>query len=487
MTINTVIDYINKKYNLDVSADYYKNVDLWKRWWKGYDADFHRFKETASDGTQINRTLSRMKMAKKVCEDWAAILLNEATEIVINDDAASTFLFGRHEGTAEDKDGVLEECDFWNEANILIEKAFATGTGAFVCHLNGMSITDDGKLNSDESTGVSIDYLTAEHIIPISQKRGKLTEAAFWSEDVVRGKTTVYLELHLLESGTYKIENHFFEEKNGGLKEIDLPDNIAEVIYTGTDVPFFSIIRPNIANNIDERTALGISVYADAIDILKGVDLAYNNLNKDFKLGGKKVFLNSRMVRYDDQTGQQITPDDVAQQLFVTTGDGLVDNDGKKMIEEFNPSLRVAENKDGIQGQLDYLSFKCGFGTKHYQFNAGQIVTATQYTGDKQELLQNASKHYITVTASLKQLMRSLLWIGKNVCGVPLNESAEITIKYDDSYVTDKETERLRDREEVDRGIMQKWEYRMKWYGEDEETAKSMTKVEGIGSFFMEE
>lgn len=485
MTINTIIDYLNKTRGYQLDSDYYSKIAIWKKWWKGFDEKFHRFVEIGYDGKEIKRELYGLKMAKKVCEDWAAILLNEATKVTLGDDVASAYLLGRHgvEGK-EDTDGIFEKTKFWDKANTLGEKAFATGTGVFVLRLKNLNVTEDGNITSSPDAEVYVDCLTAEHIIPISTENDEVTEAAFWSAEMKRGKTMVYLELHLIEDGLYKIENHYFEEKEGALKEVDPPEHVAPMIYTGSPVPFFSILKPNIANNIDEDTPLGISVYANALDVLKGVDLAYNNMNRDFKLGGKKVFLNNKMIKYDEATGKRITPDDVAQQLFVTTGDGIMDNEGNKMIEEFNPSLRVTENKDGIQGQLDYLSFKCGFGTKHYQFNAGQIVTATQYTGDKQELLQNASKHYITVTTALEHLIRAILWAGKYICGVPLDENTSIQIQYDDSFVTDKETERLRDREEVDRNIMQKWEYRMKWYGEDEEKAKAMTKVEGIGSYF---
>ena len=38
----------------------------------------------------------------------------------------------------------------------------------------------------------------------------------------------------------------------------------------------------------------------------------------------------------------------------------------------------------------------------------------------------------------------------------------------------DADAERSRDMSEVRMGIMQKWEYRMKWYGEDEETARQV-------------
>ena len=35
-----------------------------------------------------------------------------------------------------------------------------------------------------------------------------------------------------------------------------------------------------------------------------------------------------------------------------------------------------------------------------------------------------------------------------------------------------------RDMQEIRDGIMKKWEYRVKWYGEDEQTAKQMTEAD---------
>lgn len=43
---------------------------------------------------------------------------------------------------------------------------------------------------------------------------------------------------------------------------------------------------------------------------------------------------------------------------------------------------------------------------------------------------------------------------------------------WDDSIVTDAGTERARDLAEVGAGLMRKWEYRAKWRGEDEATAR---------------
>lgn len=471
MNINTVIEYLNKTYNYDLSSAFYAHIKDWRDWWKGYHKPFHYYQERGYDGQLIERKLYTLKMAKKVCEDWASILLNEKTEIVINDKASFDFVLGKEDD--EDDGGVLGDNKFWSKANGLVEKAFYSGTGAFVLRLENMNAVGD-VIQKDPETKIRIEYLPAMNIVPLTVKRGIIIDVAFVSEILMGGNKFVYIETHMLKDEGYTITNKYYKEEEGTLSEQPTPNGVIEELSTGSDVPLFSIIKPNIENNIEESNGLGISVYANAIDNLEGVDLAYNNFNRDFKLGGKKVFLNESLTQ-TDENGKLLTPDDVAQQLFVQVGDGIVDENGNNnMIHEFNPALRVAENKDGIQGQLDYLSFKCGLGTKHYQFNAGQIVTATQYMGDKQELIQNASKHYIIVKDALKSLVKSILWVGNEVIGANVNVDAAISVKFDDSYIIDKESERLRDQQEVRDGLMQKYEYRMKWYGEDEATAKSM-------------
>ncbi|HWQ76566.1 MAG TPA: hypothetical protein VN441_14735 [Syntrophomonas sp.] len=474
MNIVTVVEYLNRTKKYNIPSDYYSHIQIWRDWWKGFHEPFHQFVELSGDRHRT-RKLYSLKMGKKVCEDWASILLNEKTEIVIDDKASSLFVVG-----AEDEQktgGVLGENDFWEQGNALVEKAFMSGTGAFVLKLSGMEVDGEIILKNTE-TRIRIDYLTAQQIIPITVRQGRIIDVAFASEVIEKGKSYIYLETHELTARGYQITNEYFNAQNDQLTPAPLPLGIAPVLYTGSDVPLFSIFSPNIVNTYDKANGLGMSIYAHAIDNLMGVDLAFNNLNRDFKLGGKKVFYNQSLV-YTDLDGNTVTPDDVMQQLFVQVGDALVDENGKQMaVQEFNPALRVEENRDGIQAQLDYLSFKCGLGTKHYQFNAGSIVTATQYMGDKQELVQNAAKHYIVIERALKGLVRAILWAGKEILGQPVNPDAMVTVNFEDSYIIDKESERVRDLQEIRDGIMQKWEYRCKWYGEDEATAKAMIQPE---------
>ena len=474
MNIATVIDWLNKNKGYHVDSQYYKHISVWVDWWRGFYRPFHQYNQLNPDGTTRERKLYSLRMAKKVCQDWASILLNEKTQIVPEDKASASFLLGETDGDG----GEFGRLNFWDCGNRLIEKAFFSGTGAFVVKAKGMAMDVDGGILPDEGARLALDYLDAQKIIPLSMRNGIITEAAFVSEEIHKGEAHLYLELHELEEdSTYRISNYYFRAANDILMPEKLPPGIAPVWHTGSPYPLFAIVSPNAVNNIDHNNGMGMAVYADALDALQGVDLAFNNFCRDFYLGGKKVFYNKSLIRHvSDGYGKTVTiaPDDVAQQLFMQMDGDTIDLDEKELIYEFNPALRVAENKDGVQAMLDYLSFKCGLGTKHYQFNAGSIVTATQYTGDKQELIQNAAKHYIPVEAALKAVVKAALWVGREVMGAPVHPETPVTIQFEDSYIIDKESERERDRQDVRDGFMQKWEYRMKWFGEDEETAKKM-------------
>lgn len=349
-----------------------------------------------------------------------------------------------------------------------------SGTAAVVVRLKNASAESNGELISDPDTRIDLNYIDADMIIPITCENGIITEAAFCSELCIYGSERLYLEVHRLENGKYIIENSIFKTENGNiLCEDKLPDSIPSVIRTDSDKPWFAICKPAMVNPFSGSNGLGCAVFCNAIDNLKGVDLAYNNLNSDIYLGQKKVFLSKSIM--SDMTGEKaIAPDDVHQQLFCYVTESLDDGTGKPLVQEHNPDLRIKSNTDAVQAQLDYLSFKVGFGTKHYQFNNGSIVTATQYTGDKQELLQNAHKHFIQVESFLHSLIKTLLMVGNRYIDSKVNSDAHISIIFDQSPLIDENAERLRDMQEVRDRIKAPWEYRMKWYGETEEEARAV-------------
>ena len=469
MTDSIIFDYLRERHGIEPPCAYYALIDEWDAWRRGFWRPFHEFTENSAGGRPIKRELYRLNMAKKICEDWSALLLGEKTVISASDNATSEWLFGTDGGG-----GVVGECGILRQLGRICERVFALGTGAAILRLDGVEVSE-GRLCAAPRASMHVDFVDAAHIVPISTDCHGTYEAAFISESNRRGRELYYIELHRLAEDGYVITNEWLELNDGKLRECEPEMPVAHEIRTGSRTPLFALLTPNIENHINDCCGLGVSVYSQAIDCLKGVDLAFNNFCRDLKLGGKKVFMNRSLVMRDEN-GSIYTPDDVAQQLFVTIGDS--DLSSETMICEHNPELRTEENSNAVQHQLDYLSFRCGLGTRHYLFSGVQgkaQLTATQYTGERQDLIQNTSKHRVNVEEFLRRILRAMLWAGHDIMMLGVDPETEMTVRFDDSYFIDSESERARDRAEVEAGLMQPFEYRMKWRGESRETALSMT------------
>ena len=479
MIISKFINQINKDFGLNLSASYYSHIEAWKVWYENYVGDFHTYSEMALDGARHKRTMYRLSMAKTVCEDWAALLLNDKTTVNTDHKTTREWLLGNAAGTS----GILQQLDFWNQSNQLVELMMRSGTAAWVVSCEDMQVRNGHVLPSPNAR-IAVDYLPAECILPITRKHGKIVECAFASEVYYKGKACIYLQIHTIETGGYRIENYYYTSSSdtaddAAYERIDLPAGIAPVVHTGCPVPWFSIITPNAVNNVKNapRNGLGASVYSNALDSLKMADIAYNNYVRDLRLGGKKLFYNKKLVRtYVDAEGVQhkIAPDDVQQQLFWT--DGTSDPDQKAEVYDYNPSLRTNENHQAVQDSLDYLSMKCGLGGHFYVFEHDGISTATQYIGDKKTLVNNINRHQITVEAGLIQVVRAILWIGRHILGYTLiDPDTPISISWDASYITDEQAEREQMRKDVSMHILPAYKYISKYYEVSEDEARALT------------
>ena len=107
-------------------------------------------------------------------------------------------------------------------------------------------------------------------------------------------------------------------------------------------------------------------------------------------------------------------------------------------------------------------------GDDRYSFDQGRVKTAKEVVSDKSDLFQSLKKHELLLERALVGLVdavASLLGLGTGF---------ETVVNFDDSIIEDADSTRQRDLQEVRDGIMQKWEFRKKWYGENERTAKAM-------------
>ena len=471
MNYQIVIDYINRKYNKDVKKSVmYDHIAEWRHWLEGNVKGFHDFHKKM-DLNDDNKTAKihrhKTNMLLKGSEDWASILLNEKTRIVIEDEKSNEFVMGKDEIS-----GVFGDNDFWRNANELVATSRWSGTGAFEVYVRKMKMNDDeedtenyGRLLGGASIGIN--YLCADQIIPISYENSILREAAFVSSRQIDGKEVSLVSIHLLnDDGTYDIESFYLDEHGTYIEK----EGYGQMVHTGSPVPWFSLIRKSGVNIFDYDSPFGVSIISGAEDVLKGLDCAFDNFITDFKLGRKMVLMSSTMFATDDD-GKVIAPQEAEEQLFINAGDKILDGG---MYQEYNPSLRVGENAAGVQKMLDMFSMRIGLGAKRYVMEGSQITstTATQWIGERQEMIQNANKEMICIEKALKEVTRAILWIGKNILGEKVNPDALITVIADDSYIIDADTERAQWLSDLQMGIRSKAEFRMHFYGESETEAK---------------
>lgn len=424
---NTIRQYLTEKKYDTVSDETYTHINEWLDWYQGDVENFHTYK-IYNGMTTTEQKRYRLGMAKKVCEDWANLMLNEKVAIKA----------GEYEKRLNE---ILRRNNFQVRGNQLAEMAFALGTGAFVEYLDG-----------DEN--VVIDFIRADMIYPLSWDNGDITECAFGSNRVSDGKEIIYLQIHRKghetdiegeKPDTYYIENRYIDAKSG--KELDPPDNVLPVIDTGYERPLFQIIMPNICNNVDLDSPLGISVFANSISQLKGCDLVYDSYMNEYVLGRKRILVPlsqaKRQMQEDGISTPVFDPEDTVYYLLPD------DRNNSQNLTEVDMTIRAQEHELGIQRSLDLLSLKCGMGTGRYKFENGGVKTATEVISDKSDLYQNRQKNVIVLEAALIGMAQAVAFLDNG--SVP-----EVTVDFDDSIIEDTNTTIDRNIKLVNAGLRSK-------------------------------
>lgn len=441
-----------------VPATFYGNIAVWKSWYDGNVESFHRY-QVYNGLSRVDCRRYSMGMAKKVAEDWANLLLNEKVKITLEGAAEQAFF-----------DGVCKENNFAVKSNEMQELKAALGTAAYVVRASGVYVDrNTGKISSRDGSALKIDYVTAPNIFPLSWENGIVRECAFSSIVMEGGKEYTYLQNHRKgEDGNYIIENRLYQNSTEAeLSTVKSMANVPPVVHTNSPTPQFVIDRLNIANNVDNTLPMGIPVFANAIDQLKGVDVAYDSYVNEFVLGKKRVMVKPGAIK--DLDGNPVfDPNELYYYVLPEdTADGNI-------IQPIDMTLRTEEHNAGLQDMLNALSSRCGFGENHYRFDSGSVATATQVISENSTMFRTIKKHEIILEQVLTELCRIILRLGNSVMGMGLNEDVEISIDFDDSIIEDRKSELQEMRSDVAAGLIRGELYVAKKYGVTENEAKKM-------------
>lgn len=451
---NNIASTLSKKgINLTIGT-IYDLMATWKSWYRGNVNDFHYYTEMIN-GKSIQCERLTMNMPKKLCEDLTKLLWTEKTQINLSNKNATKRLWE-----------VLDskENDFAVNLPIFIEKMLALGNGATVEY-------------KDENNQTIIDYIDGDVVIPYKFTngyiQGMITISRFIDD---KGKRKIYythITYHEYTDGKYIKLNEVYKSNTDTIlgKQIDFNNvfpNVKESDVVFTSNPYFQIWRPNLANNFDTNSPMGISIYANSIDRFKSLDTKYDSFYNEFILGKKRIVVdqsamkgkmetdgdgNSRFVQYFDKN------DRVYQALNI-------DSDKmKEPVKEIDFTLRYQEHIDSINADLNWLSENVGLGSNYYKFDVAGTKTATEVISENSQAFRTKQHYQIIVNACVEDLV-------KVICELEGIKTNKITITPDDSIIEDKDKEITRAQMEVTQGLRSKKSYLMDIKGMSEEEAE---------------
>lgn len=383
----------------DENIEQWHNVYRCKSPWLSYDYVY-------ADGVKRTRKRMSLNAAKIVCGELAGLVMAEAPEV-----KASPLV-----------EKVIKGEDLWKNLRQTTEYQAALGGQI-------LKVCLEAKDNE-----IGLDFVRAPNFIPLAWDNTMVKDAAFLDRRVKDGKAMVRVETHRKTETGYTITNRVFDVQTGLEVRLELFDEELLPEYeVPTELPLFVYIPNPEANNIELESPIGISVYANALDTLQTLDIAFDGMKTELIMGRQRILVPSLVARtYTDKDGKQKRGFDPTDEAYVILqGD---DKDAAK-ITDISGQLRMEQFRNAIQTTLDLLSVQVGFSAGFISFDgSGGLKTATEVISDNSKTYKTIAAFRDNLDRGLKHIFNVINQLG-TVYGIEGAVIGETEIVWDDSVI----------------------------------------------------
>lgn len=439
-------------------------IFVWKMLYRGFYKPWHLIPAPTVANPDAHREVYRLNAAKAVCAEMASMVWGEECEIRVSSN-------GWTENTNED--GVVTNPDPLNEfvqsvlrcnafgekMQELIEQALALGGSAIKVWRdvrrdeNGNEVPDTEKL--------MLGYCMADQFVPTAWDNARVTEGVFISRRAKGGYYYTRLEWHKWSGATYVVTNELYRAEmqkgaNADSQDIlgvrwplaDLYPWLDEETEIPVEESLFSYFRTPIANNLDDNSPLGVSVYGNAMETLHALDICYDSFVREFRLGKKRIIVPARAVRtvVDPQSG-------VARRYFDPgdeTYEALASDDPQDLkITDNSVELRVEEHIAALNAFLSILCLQVGFSASAFSFDQSDgLKTATEVVSENSKTYKTIKTIQNQLKPSLEHMVRNIIdvailygmqWRGQSVESLAAG-GYEVKVTFDDGVIQDRQT-----------------------------------------------
>ena len=432
---------------------YYFGIFIWKYLYKGYYAPWHRVLAPTIDNPRGRRDLYRMDTAKAICAELSGLVWSEQCEVHVSQNAKEQLL-------DEFVHDVLVKNGFWTKMQEHIEQSLALGGGAIKTWYEeerdsqGNVIPDSGH--------ISLGFCMADQFIPTAWNNAKVKDGVFISREAKDGYYYTRLEWHKWDGLTYYISNELFRTEYKQQSPTESQDILGfryplNEIYPflneqtelkGLTTSLFSYYRTAIANNIDDNSPLGVSIYANALSTLKALDICYDSFIREFELGKKRIIVPAQCIStvVDPITGELRRYFDATNEAYEALA---TDNPDSLKIQDNSVELRIDEHERAINAFLSILCLQVGFSAGTFTFDRAQgLKTATEVISENSKTYKTIKAQQLQIKEAIAQIVDDIIqiaqlydvrWKGYSIRQLAAN-GWETKVVFDDSILQDRQT-----------------------------------------------
>lgn len=478
---------------------YYFGIFIWKYLYKGFYSPWHRILAPTIADPKHRRDLDRMDVPKAICAELAGLVWSEQCEVHVSQGDTE------QQPLEEFVHDVLVKNGFWTKMQEHIEQVLALGGGAIKAWYE---VKRDSQGNEIPGTGgIRLGFCMADQFVPTAWDNSQVTDGVFISREAKDGYYYTRLEWHKWDGLTYYISNEAYrteyKQANPGATESQdilgfryplneiYPFLNEETSMQGLTTSLFAYYRTAIANNIDDNSPLGVSIYANALSTLKSLDICYDSFIREFQLGRKRIIVPAQCLRtvIDPVTGQTRRYFDATDEAYV----GLsTDNPEALKIQDNSVALRVGEHEQAINAFLSVLCLQLGFSAGTFTFDkASGLKTATEVISENSKTYKTIKAQQLQVKMAIAKIVDAIIqiaslydleWNGYKIRTLAA-QGWETKVVFDDSILQDRQTNINEGILLTTNGLMSKKKFMMDKLGyTEEEAVQELMEIQKEGS-----
>lgn len=461
----------------DVPAfNQFYNVGIfpWKYLYRGFYKPWHLISAPTIADPNNKRNLCYLNMSAAICSEIAGMVWTDQCDVNVSIDG----------NTADDDplndfvQSVLQDNNFHTKMIESIEQAAAMGGHAIKAW---HEIKHDKEGNEIEGTDtIKLGYAMADQFVPTAWDNAGVNDAIFVTRQAKGGYYYTLLEWHFWDGLTYKIKNELYRAEMkkdgvGGDQDIlgfryplaALYPMLDEETEIDTEYSLFTYFRTPRANNIDDNSPLGISIYANAMDTLHAIDICFDSFVREFRLGKKRIIVPARMIRnvVDPVTGKTVRYFDATDETYEALS---TDDPDSLKIQDNSIVLRVQEHVDAMNALLNLLCLQVGLSFGTFSFDAhGGLKTATEVVSENSKTYKTIKNFQNQIAPAIESTVKAIIEVASlydmAYNGVSIralkDRGYSIKVTMDDGITQDRQTNINEGITLVGAGLMSKYTF----------------------------